>query len=170
MPGHWTWHVIDTKHIFYWIWLYIAFATESEVASGTFLFIRLTRMKLLNGTNDGSTFKSTSFVARWSWKQTMKCGKSGGVKTTPWSCFKEQQLPQLLKFCFSPLNEESWEGQKGYWSCSLIFFQELPHVTRLPPGTSAVWLSSLCPREAKMLNWWSLLDLTEKFFTSGLDV
>lgn len=149
--------------------------TESEVATGNFLFIRLARMKLWNGTNDGSTFKSTSFIARFSCKQTIKYGKSGGVKKKkPWSSFREPWLlpckEQLLKFCFSPLNKESREGQKGYWSYSLIFFQELPHVTWLPPGTSAVWLSSLCPREAKMLNWWSLLDLTEKFFTSGLDV
>lgn len=32
-------------------------------------------------------------------------------------------------------------GQKGYRWWSLIFFPELPHVTRLPPDTSAVGLS-----------------------------
>lgn len=56
--------LIGTKQVFYWIFLHTVFVSESEVASGAFLFIRLTRAKLLSGTNDGSIFKSTNFTAR----------------------------------------------------------------------------------------------------------
>lgn len=130
--------------------------SESEVASVTFLFIRLTRAKLLSGTNDGSTFKSTNFTARWSWKLTMKCGKSGRGKKN--SLEAEGAVvtspPQLLTFCFPPLNKERREGQKGYWLCSLIFFQELPHVTRFPPrhqGCLAVFSLSMRSQNVKLV-------------------
>ena len=129
-------------------------------------------MKLLKETNHVSTFNIHKLHSEVILKANNEMWQiRWGKDTTTFEAVSRSSgclSPQRLTLCFSPLNEESGVGQKGCWLCSLIFFPELPRVTRLPPATNAVWQTSLCPREAKMLNWWSWLDLTEKCFTLAL--
>jgi len=71
---------------------------------------------------------------------------------------------------FLYLKEEHWWGCRCYQPCSLAAFNEAPGGLGPLCSSAAASLSPPWPGEAPTFNGWHLLDLTEKFFTSGWDV